>query len=120
MARLKGIPSTRLGPPPPSRFGPAPFASEAERSRHRRETVAWRAWYDTPEWRRLSWAVRVEACFTCRMCGRIAAEKGASVCDHIVPHRGDRGLFFDRSNLQCLCKTCHDGRKQAEERAAGW
>lgn len=120
MARLKGIPSTRLGPPPPSRFGPAPFQSEADRSRYRREVMPWRKWYDEPEWRRLSWAVRVEENFTCRTCGRVAAGKGEAVTDHIKPHRGDRVLFLDRANLQCLCKQCHDGRKQAEERAAGW
>lgn len=36
----------------------------------------------------------------------------ATVVDHIVPHRGDQKLFYDRNNLQALCKTCHD-RKTA-------
>lgn len=36
----------------------------------------------------------------------------ATVVDHIVPHRGDTKLFWDRENWQPLCKKCHD-RKTA-------
>lgn len=32
----------------------------------------------------------------------------ATVVDHIVPHRGDRALFWDRKNWQPLCETCHN------------
>jgi 5-methylcytosine-specific restriction endonuclease McrA len=32
--------------------------------------------------------------------------------DHIVPHRGNRGLFWARSNWQSLCATCHNSTKQ--------
>ncbi|WP_368028316.1 HNH endonuclease signature motif containing protein [Paenibacillus sp. DCT19] len=28
--------------------------------------------------------------------------------DHIVPHKGDEGLFWDSTNWQALCKRCHD------------
>jgi 5-methylcytosine-specific restriction protein A len=38
----------------------------------------------------------------------------ATVVDHIQPHRGDQALFWDPSNWQALCKTCHD-RKTAQE-----
>lgn len=41
----------------------------------------------------------------------------ATVADHITPHRGDAVLFA--GPLMSLCKTCHDGRKAQEERAAG-
>ena len=120
MGRLKGIPSTRLGPPPPSRFGPVPFQTEADRSRFRREVNPWRKWYDTAEWKALARACKIAAHYTCAMCGRVAGGKGEAVADHVKPHRGDRDLFFDASNLQCLCKDCHDKHKQAAERAAGW
>lgn len=40
----------------------------------------------------------------------------ATVVDHKVPHRGDSALFWDRSNWQSLCKLCHDGWKQRQER----
>lgn len=37
------------------------------------------------------------------------------VVDHIVPHRGDQQLFWDRSNWQPLCHDDHDIIKQREE-----
>ena len=40
----------------------------------------------------------------------------ASVVDHIVPHKGDSALFWNRENWQSLCKRCHDSDKQREER----
>ncbi len=115
MARLKAAPPILR--PGPSRFGPAPWTNEAERSAHRREVNPWRKWYDEPEWRRLAAKVKAEALFTCAMCGHIG---GRLVADHIKPHKGDRALFMDETNLQCLCKPCHDKHKQAEERRAGW
>jgi len=41
----------------------------------------------------------------------------AVLVDHIVPHCGDYGLFWDEDNWQSLCKPCHD-RKTARERNA--
>jgi len=32
----------------------------------------------------------------------------ATLVDHIIPHRGDMTRFWDVSNWQGLCKTCHD------------
>ncbi|MGE0853643.1 MAG: HNH endonuclease [Hyphomicrobiaceae bacterium] len=42
----------------------------------------------------------------------------ASVVDHVVPHRGDMRLFWDRANWQSLCVPCHSRAKQAEEKRA--
>ena len=39
----------------------------------------------------------------------------ATVVDHIVPHRGDQKLFWDRSNWQPLCKRCHDRKTRRED-----
>lgn len=36
----------------------------------------------------------------------------ANTVDHIKPHRGDSGLFWDRNNWQALCRSCHS-RKTA-------
>lgn len=45
--------------------------------------------------------------------------KGVATCtDHIIPHRGDKRLFWDRNNWQPLCKPCHDRHKQRQERQA--
>lgn len=43
----------------------------------------------------------------------------ATVVDHIVPHKGDKVLFWDHDNWQPLCKPCHD-RKTATEDGGGW
>ena len=51
----------------------------------------------------------------CSYCYAKGYVKEATVVDHIVPHRGDTALFWDRSNWQALCKHCHDSVKQREE-----
>ena len=32
----------------------------------------------------------------------------ARVIDHIIPHRGNQGLFWAPTNHQSLCSHCHD------------
>jgi 5-methylcytosine-specific restriction endonuclease McrA len=49
----------------------------------------------------------------CRRCGA-----PATIVHHIVPHRGDRRLFWSRSNWMPSCQPCHDGPLQAAERRA--
>ena len=39
----------------------------------------------------------------------------STVVDHIVPHRGDRALFWDPDNHQSLCKPCHDRKTAVED-----
>lgn len=52
----------------------------------------------------------------CRLCQQVGRTTAATVVDHVVPHRGDRALFWDESNWQPLCKECHDSVKAQEER----
>ncbi len=54
--------------------------------------------------------------FTCQMCGRVEGNTSQLVADHKQAHRGDASLFWDERNIQCLCKSCHDGAKQAIEK----
>lgn len=42
-------------------------------------------------------------------------QTAATVVDHVIPHKGDLGLFWDLTNWQPLCKLCHDSVKQAQE-----
>lgn len=84
----------------------------------RYQTQDWRKWYNTKPWAKLRWQVLLEAAFTCAMCGKVEAETSQLVADHKDPHRGDAAKFWDRANLQCLCKRCHDSDKQRHERAA--
>jgi len=53
----------------------------------------------------------------CAYCQRQGLVTAASVVDHIVAHRGDMTLFWDLSNWQGLCVSCHSSVKQAEERS---
>jgi len=48
-------------------------------------------------------------------CARPGCNEPATVVDHIIPHRGDTKLFWDRSNWQPLCVSCHSRHKQREE-----
>lgn len=50
----------------------------------------------------------------CARCKSIEQIVPATVVDHIVPHRGDKGLFWDADNWQPLCKKCHDQKTAAE------
>lgn len=51
-------------------------------------------------------------CVYCKRNGFLVA---AIQVDHIIPHRGDQNLFWDRSNWQGLCGSC-GGEKSARER----
>jgi 5-methylcytosine-specific restriction protein A len=43
----------------------------------------------------------------------------AEVVDHIIPHKGDKKLFWDRKNWQPLCKCCHDRKTVREDGGFG-
>lgn len=70
--------------------------------------------YDTQAWRKLTKRMLREnpVCPSCLASGRMEA---ATETDHVVAHKGDRALFFDPSNMWCLCKQCH-AKKTAGER----
>ncbi|RCS25946.1 HNH endonuclease [Phyllobacterium salinisoli] len=80
------------------------------KARHdqRRPTARQRGY--TAEWERESKAF-LAANPACRRCGVPAA-----LVDHIQPHKGNQRLFWNRSNWQPLCRPCHSGAKQAQER----
>lgn len=61
------------------------------------------------EWQiaRKAWLRQHPLCVMCKAEGRIVA---ASVVDHIVPHRGDKELFWDKSNWQSLCAMHHNDK----------
>lgn len=51
-------------------------------------------------------------CVRCKKAGRVTP---ATVVDHIIPHRNNKQLFWDRSNWQALCKPCHDKKTWTED-----
>ena len=92
-------------------------------AKHRREQERGRRagqspLYDTARWRRER-ALFLRAhplCEECRRQGRIQA---ASQVDHIRPHEGDPGLFWDQANWQSLCVACHSKKTAAEDGGFG-
>jgi 5-methylcytosine-specific restriction enzyme A len=84
--------------------------------RERMVNEPWRAWYRTPRWKALRWEVLTEAMFKCQ-CEECQGQKTwprATICDHRERHGGNEALFWDKSNLQAMAKSCHD-RKTAQE-----
>jgi 5-methylcytosine-specific restriction protein A len=111
MARLGNLKPV-LGALPPR------LTAQRDEHGHSRQAEPWRKWYSTARWQVLRWSILVRDMFTCQRpaCRALVGDTSQLVADHIVPHRGDPALFWDPANLQTLCKPCHDGLKQAEER----
>ena len=81
----------------------------------RRAVKPWRAWYGSAEWRAIKARQRAlqPLCERHLKRGEIVA---MAVVNHVVPHRGDWALFVS-GPFESLCKACHDGEVQREERA---
>ena len=71
--------------------------------------------YKTARWRRLRKRVLLKHPL-CAECERQDWVTKATVVDHIIPHKGTLELFWDESNLQPLCKRCHDSKTVSEGR----
>jgi 5-methylcytosine-specific restriction protein A len=56
---------------------------------------------------------REPLCVHCRDKGKTVM---ASEVDHIIPHKGDAKLFWDETNWQSLCKSCHSRKTRWEMR----
>ncbi len=50
----------------------------------------------------------------CEQCKANGLVVEATVVDHVIPHKGDRELFWDRSNWQAMAKPCHDRKTMKE------
>jgi len=79
---------------------------------NKRESAAERG-YDS-RWRTAS--KRFLRCnLLCVHCMKDSKLVNATVVDHIIPHRGDKALFWDEGNWQALCKRCHDKKTRTED-----
>lgn len=47
-------------------------------------------------------------------CARCGAS--ATIVHHSTPHRGNKAIFWDRSNWVPACQPCHDGPLQSQEK----
>ena len=75
----------------------------------------WRYLYNQKAWHKLR-AAQLRDEPLCRMCKASGRLTPATIVDHIIPHKGDEALFYDRANLQSLDKQCHDSAKQRAEK----
>lgn len=75
----------------------------------------YRKLYATAAWKgaRVAQLSRQPLCERCHKAGRITP---ATVVNHRTPHKGSWSLFIDPRNHESVCKPCHDGAIQSEER----
>ena len=71
--------------------------------------------YGTVAWLRLKSAMLEDQPF-CESCNRLGKLSLAKEVDHVIPIRVNMDLALDESNLQCLCKSCHQKKTQREKR----
>jgi len=74
-----------------------------------RRNVDVRRWYRTPRWKALRALVLIDQAYQCADCRTITT---AFDVDHIHRHGGDPARFWDRANLQALCRPCHQRKTQ--------
>lgn len=55
----------------------------------------------------------------CVECKKAGIYVPATVVDHIIPHKGNMALFWDRNNHQALCKRHHDIKTAKEDGGFG-
>lgn len=118
MGRLKSAPSRLKAAP--SRIGVNGVAGLTRDQKRVREKP-WRKWYNTKRWLDMRQARLKLSQWRCEqtgvlLIGRVHAPNSA-VLDHIIPHRGDPDLFWDRDNVQIVAKAWHDKEKQKLEHA---
>lgn len=94
------------------------YCSEPCRAKHKkRKPSAARGLYKYARWLKLR-ASQLELEPNCRFCLQLGVETRATVCDHIVPHRGDLDAFWS-GPFQSLCAVHHSKDKQRIERGEG-
>lgn len=56
---------------------------------------------------------------TCAECQQRLVPLPADVVDHIIPHRGDMTLFWDKLNWQAMNHVCHNKKTATEDGGFG-
>jgi 5-methylcytosine-specific restriction endonuclease McrA len=78
--------------------------AHAVETEHQRPNYALRRWYRTPHWKALRAQILRDAMYTCAVCSKVGIRLEV---DHITKHEGDSRRFWNRANLQALCRRCH-------------
>lgn len=86
------------------------YCTKHQKQKTDRSTYKYHQLYSMPSWRKIRRKFLIDHP-VCVQCGA-----KATVVDHIIPHNGNMELFYELSNLQPLCASCHNA-KTAKERA---
>ena len=72
----------------------------------------------TKAWQRyrIQYLAEHPVCVACLKRGEL---RETTVVDHIIPHKGNMKLFWDRANHQALCKRCHDSKTAKQDGGFG-
>jgi 5-methylcytosine-specific restriction protein A len=79
---------------------------------HARPNYDLRRWYRTPRWKALRMQILRDQAYRCNECHKVVLELEV---DHITKHEGVSARFWDRGNLQALCRSCHQRKTQRGE-----
>lgn len=94
----------------------SPRAKAEQRQREDAKRDRWsRRLYHTEAWKKLRGQVLREQ----PVCATFMCGEPSHHVDHIRPHRGDRAVFMDRSNLQGLCHSCHSRKTARYDHGGG-
>lgn len=81
----------------------------------RRESSTQRGYSYKWQQARKGFLAKHQLCVACLADGLVVASTDV---DHIIPHKGDKDLFWTRSNWQALCHPCHSRKTATED--GGW
>lgn len=74
-----------------------------------------RDFYDSPQWKRLSYRAKITLGRRCMVCGKTPEDGIVIHTDHIKPIRHHWALRLDPNNLQILCEECNLGKGSWDE-----
>jgi 5-methylcytosine-specific restriction enzyme A len=105
--RIVGLPKR-----PPAFSGPTIHTPQSRNREHGKRPSAAAMGYNA-RWRkaRSVWLAKHPLCNVCKKPGKVV--------DHVVPHRGNKELFWDVSNWQTLCIKCHNRKTVLEDGGFG-
>ena len=96
---------------------PAQYRPHKRKSRRSVAARQWHKLYDQQAWRGKHGASKsfLAANMYCVACEAEGVNRGATVTDHIIPHKGDERLFWDSTNWQPMCGSCHSRKSMREQ-----
>lgn len=95
----------------------APHRAQRQRAQDAKRGSAHQRGYASP-WRKAR-AAFLRAHPLCTACEARGVTTAATVVDHVVPHQGDYGRFWDSGNWASLCAHCHNVKTAREDGGFG-